>query len=189
MEFEINEFIKKHSAFIENNKDDLFNVEYRTLKPLNNEVFKFIKEVTGKDIKKISTSEFNIHAKNLNKVRSAYKKTQRKTQDTTNNNDININEQDYINNIYEEYGRNVCRKVIKFTKCYVFYQHPELYCYVDEGQNIIYRCKLSNAQVIWKPELHKERINSFIKRVSYASVKPITSIEEIKKLYYQIYCS
>ena len=95
--------------------------------------------------------------------------------------------EDYINNIYEVYNKNVCRKIIKFSKCYVFFQYPETYTILDDFyiQDFRYKCRYTiQNEVIWKPQLHKERKENFIQRMKeHTWLKPLT-MEEIKKLSY-----
>ena len=187
---DIHIFIKEHPSYIEGKKDNLFNIDYNTIKPLKKEVFNFIEELTGQKVKTIKTEEFQIYSKNLNKVRSEYKKIQRKNEQKEpeiNNPD----EEQFINNIYYDY-ENVCKKVIKFTKCYVFYQYPELTGNFEEpSQDFVHKCKISaDNEVIWKPKLYKEQSRFFFKRHIYKEdlYKPLTTIEEIKNLEHRLYC-
>ena len=74
---EVDEFIRNHQDFIDQNQS-IFNPDYRTLNVRNNYVFNFIKLFFPDCPNKINSEIFKKFNKSLNKVRSEYKKRNRK---------------------------------------------------------------------------------------------------------------
>jgi hypothetical protein len=100
---------------------------------------------------------------------------------------------EYIGKVYgpsylDDYGKNLCKKIVRFTECYVYFQYPEVDIkefLVDSGlgykvTDYGYKCKISTEnELMLKHEIHRESKLFFLAREK----KPLT-MEEIKALSY-----
>ena len=157
---EVKDFIENHKEFIDNHQS-LFNPDYRTLKPVNKEVFSFIKCIFPNCPNKISNEIFNKFSKSLNKVRTEVKKEKRKKiSDETEDVDL-VGK--LFGMVYQNYNTYLVIKVIKQTKCFVNFVVAEETTNIYNIGNLKYMVELENNEIKWEKMERKMKKEIFIK--------------------------